>query len=632
MQAWTAIFIIGRFTVLSNLPFAMLFFMCTFMQKMKAMTKIQARVCRNALRYAVLITVFLTACITAGCSGSDKNEEAEAARMAALFGENRELPAADSASALAVRADNGWFVGRDLDGVLGYKGIPYAMPPVGPLRWHAPVAAPAGNSVRQAYYFGYSAIQTEALSQYASYYPQSEDCLTLNVWTAPCDTLDRARRAVMVYIHGGSYGWGGTSDPMFDGRNLVAAHPDVVLVSINYRLGIFGFLDLTNLKGGEAYTESANLGMLDQIAALKWVRRNIAQFGGDPDNVTIFGQSAGGGSVSLLTVMEPARGLFRRAIAESGSVALTSSKAQACELTDMLVRETGIDSVQGLMALGRDELVKINRKLSAHNRFPMRDGRLIPLDPYRSYLDGAARDIDFMTGTNKDEACYWIGGMGGYYPFRVAINVWYENIMKGLPETEQKRLDDFCSRYPGGRTRGRVEFINDLMFRIPSTLSAADHARSGGRTYNYYFTKASYLPHRGAGHCMELAYVFGNLGETQYTGGPVDTLLSRRIQNMWVNFAKTGDPSADSIDWPEYNPDTRLTMVLGDTVRVESRVLDGQRQLIEPLAPLFISPLYDTLSLNTPTVRIVGGTVLAVLVLIVLAIVYTVRRVRCKKR
>lgn len=574
--------------------------------------------------------IMLASCLMAGCEKSELDKES--ARMMSMYGENLPLPARDSTVSYSVKTYNGYYIGKATDSVLSYKGIPYAQPPVGRLRWHAPEAAPASSDVWQAYYFGKSAIQSKDLGCLGSLYPQSEDCLTLNVWTAQSDSASLGNRPVMVYIHGGSYGWGGSSDPMFDGHNLVKAHPDIILVTINYRLGIFGFLDLSTLKGGEDYEESANLGLLDQIEALKWVRKNIAAFGGNPDNVTIFGESAGGGSVSLLPLIDRSKGLFRRVIAESGSVALTSSRKQAEELTDLVVKETGIDNVEGLMELSQEQLAELSRKVEAHNRFPMRDGKLIPLDPYRAYREGKARDIDFMTGTNSDEANYWIGGMGGIIPFKIAINVWYENIMEGLPQAEREACDRFTDDYSKGRTWGRVEFITDLMFRIPSTFTARCHAESGGRTYNYYWTKASALPHRGACHTVELPYVFGNLNENRYTGNNIDPKLSATVQEMWTNFARTGDPSLPGQIWPEYNDSTRKTMVIDDTLKVESDILGNQYAVIAPLADLYISPLHDNISLNVPYVHVMAGWVLLSLAVIIVIVVIIRKSVRKCKR
>lgn len=389
-----------------------------------------------------------------------------------------------------------------------------------------------------------------------------------------------------------------------------------------------GFLDLTNLKGGESYKESANLGLLDQIEALKWVKRNISGFGGDSTNVTIFGESAGGGSVSILPIMDKAKGLFKRVIAESGSVALTSSKADGKVLTDMLVKETGIDNVDGLMKLSEKQLMEVNEKLNEHNRFPMRDGYLIPLDPYKAYRDGKAKDIVFMTGTNADETRYWIDEMGSENVFKFSINVWYENIISKLSQKEQDGLNTFTNNYPEGKTWGRVEFLNDIMFRIPSTLTAAYHAASGGKTYNYYWDKPSALHNHGACHAVELAYVFGNLNEKIYTGDNISKPLSDAVQQMWVNFATTGDPSLPAHKWPTYNGSTRTTMVLGDNIHTTDKLLEGQRKLIEPLAPLYISPLYDTLSFNVPYIwKWCGGILLAIAVLVV-GIIYSVKRMR----
>lgn len=581
------------------------------------------------IMHRIFVYILIAAAgILAGCSGGGK---AESERMMAMYGENRVLPPQDSTAPYAVKTAGAFYVGKLTDSVVSYKGMRYAMPPVGPLRWHPPVAVPRSKVVKQAFYFGDSEIQTQGPTQMASYYKQSEDCLTLNVWTAPSDTLARARRPVMVYIHGGSYGWGGTSDPMFDGHNLVKANPDIVLVTVNYRLGIFGFLDLTNLKGGEDYKESANLGMLDQIAALRWVKENITQFGGDPGNVTIFGESAGGGSVSLLAIMDKAKGLFRRVIAQSGSVALSSSKEEAKVLTDMLVKETGIDNVGDLMKLTSEQLARINDRLAGHNRFPMRDGVLIPLDPYRSYREGKADDIEFLTGTNSDEVRYWVGEMGGYTMFGIAMNVWYENIMAKLPKEQQETYNRFTDNYPEGKTLGLAEFFNDLMFRVPSTLTAINHSEAGGKTYNYYWTYPSALPLRGACHTVELAYVFGNLDETIYTGDNINPALSATVQKMWTNFARTGNPSADGHEWPAFDAKTKKTMVLGDTIRAEEDILGAQYRLIAPLAPLYISPLYDTMSYNVPYTRAMALWAVGVIAVIIVVTVI-VRRKRKKRR
>jgi para-nitrobenzyl esterase len=224
------------------------------------------------------------------------------------------------------------------------------MQPVGRRRWKTPEAAAPDDGVYEARYFGKSCIQTEEASERASLYMQGEDCLTLNIWTCCENEKPSADKAVMVFIHGGSYGWGGSVDPLYDGHNFVQRQRNVVLVTINYRIGIFGFIDFSKVKGGEAYRESGNLGLLDQICALEWIRRNIRGFGGDPEKVTLFGESAGASSVSLLPLIDSAGGLFKRVIAESGSIAFTYSRTEAQALTAKLLREAGASCMEELMA------------------------------------------------------------------------------------------------------------------------------------------------------------------------------------------------------------------------------------------------------------------------------------------
>ena len=213
---------------------------------------------------------------------NDPNKE----RIADLIGENK-IITGEYAKNLSVTCNNGIFVGLQKDNVLSFKGIPYAKPPIGNLRWKRPILLENSNKVFQAYYFGKSPIQTEIESELGSYYPQSEDCLKLNIWLNTKN--ESTDKTVMVFIHGGSYGWGGTSDPLYDGHNLVNKFPDIILVTIEYRLGVFGFIDFSSLDEKGEYKSSSNLGLLDQICALKWIKKNINNFGGNPDNITIFG-------------------------------------------------------------------------------------------------------------------------------------------------------------------------------------------------------------------------------------------------------------------------------------------------------------------------------------------------------
>ena len=510
---------------------------------------------------------------------TDRLLAAERIRMQAIQGENREITG-DYDPALAVTCDNGTFVGQAQNGVLACKGIPYAVPPVNELRWQPPVDAEPGNEVYEALYFGKSCIQTEAYSERASLNSQGEDCLTLNVWSSMSEATGKA---VMVFFHGGSFGWGGTADPIYDGQRFVEAHGDVVLVTANYRVGMLGFIDLTEVPGGEAYPKSGNLGLLDQISALRWVQRNIAKFGGDPDNVTIFGESAGASSVSFLPLIDESKGLFRRLIAQSGSLAFSYSKEECKTLTRMLLEEAHASTMEDLLNLSEQEIVKINQELNDWINFPERDGVVLPEDLYAAYASGAGSDIDMLTGTNADENRYFIGEMGGYEVYTLAGPLVYASIVDRIEDEDKRFANAFLALQQENDIWNMTEFLNDLIFRGPAIAQAESHAKNGGKHYMYYWTKASAIEHYGACHAVELAYVFNNLDDTVFTGEPADPALAAAVQEMWVNFAKTGDPSSAEIAWEPYDGVSRRTMILGDDIHMTSDPLPEQRVLMKPL-------------------------------------------------
>ena len=260
--------------------------------------------------------------------------EQKKAEVRAQYGENRKITDGQYDRSLAVKCVNGTFVGRKSERVITYKGIPFVgKQPVGEYRWKAPVDFEPDDGVYEAYYNAKSAYQRLDLSETASLYYQGEDCLYLDIWTTGNEAPEK--KPVIVWIHGGGYVLGGTVDPLYDCCNFVKENNDVVFVSIPYRLGVFGFLHLSHLPDGADYPDAQNLGILDQIMALKWVHENIAGFGGDPDRVTIFGESSGGGSVSLLPLVPGSHAYIKRVIADSGSPCLTRTTEQAIECTNL---------------------------------------------------------------------------------------------------------------------------------------------------------------------------------------------------------------------------------------------------------------------------------------------------------
>lgn len=581
---------------------------------------------------AFILTVSVLLVPLSGCSDSGAGSSKQ--RMESIYGENREINGDYDKSASAV-CSNGIFVGKDKNGVRAFKGIPFAQPPTGSLRWKPPVPADDGRGVYEAYYFGRSPLQTEWPSEVSSYYPKSEDCLYLNVWTARTDT---PAKAVMVFFYGGSYGWGGTSDPLYDGENFVRAHPETVLVTAGYRTGIMGFIDFSSLEDGEDYKESGNLGLLDMVCALEWVQKNISAFGGDNSNVTIFGESAGGGAVSLLPLIDGTRGLFNRVIAESGSIALTYGRDECARLTGMLTESAGVSTVRELKELTEDELIKINEGLNDFNNFPERDGVVLPEDLYGAYSQGKAAHVDMLIGTNADEVRYWINEMGYYVPFpsgefiyRLAIPVMYESDTKRFSPEDKKLLKSFMNLQSDSRIWNITEFYNEILFRVPALFQAQANSENGGRAFVYYWKYPSALKNSGACHAVELAYLFNNTDETIYTGDNINMELAARVQEMWVNFALTGNPGTADTQWREYNSKTRESMVIDTVCGMEKDILGSQRELIEPLLGYGLNGCYTALDFNVPSVYSYAVAVIFALGLITAVIIICAKKRKRKK-
>lgn len=583
---------------------------------------------------SIYFTLALTLLLLAGC-GNKQPTAASAGQpsaleqeMSALYGENRVING-EYPDSLAVEAANGTFVGTREGNLLTFKGIPYALQPTGDRRWQVAKPEPDSRLVREAKYFGHSSIQTRSQGNAASLYPQGEDCLTLNVWTA-AEGMRSARRPVMVWIHGGSYVCDGTSNPRNWGDQFVKAHPEVVLVSINYRLGLLGFLDLSSLPDGKAYSRSGYLGILDQVEALRWVKRNIGAFGGDPGRVTLVGHSAGAGSVSLLACIDEAQGLFQRIIAQSGSVAFTSSRKECERLTHLVLDATGAKTVADLQALTQDEIIALNAEVGEFYRFPERDGIVIPEDPY-SRFDGFNAGIDMLIGTTSDESRYWIDAMGGEEQFEIATKLWYRYIAISLDNAQRESARSFLKTVPENNPWPDAELLNDLMFRGPAIEMAQRHAAAGGRTYMYYWTKPLSDPIYGSCHGTEVSYVL-NTGRQIKMGDVHNPSLAAEVQQMWVNFATTGNPSTPSHYWPAYDGTQRATMQLGDTIVLVNDPLADQRRLIAPLIQEYISPIFsDLLNKASWYAGIAIGTLLVVMILLMWLIIKLHRMMKKKK-
>ena len=329
--------------------------------------------------------------------------------LRAQYGVNKRITDGQYDRSLAVRCVNGTFVGKKTENIIAYRGIPFVgKQPVGELRWKAPTEVVPDDGVYEAYYNAKSAYGNENMETGSLFY-QGEDCLYLNVWKA--DAGNKVKKPVMVWIHGGAFEAGGTVDPMFDCHNFVKENSDVIVVTIAYRLGPFGFLHLSHLPDGKDYADAQNLGLLDQKMALKWVHENIASFGGDSDNVTIWGESAGAGSCTMQPLIDGSQAYFKRVIAQSGSPNQTKSASEGIACANALLDALGCKTVADMQKIDAQKIFEASAVLSMC-QFPERDGRILPLDPYGAYAKGAAKNIEILQGCNKDEFDFFVSGFG----------------------------------------------------------------------------------------------------------------------------------------------------------------------------------------------------------------------------
>jgi len=457
--------------------------------------------------------------------------------------------------------------------VRAFLGIPFAAPPVGKLRWQPPQPVEPWSGVRKADEFGPRCMQLRVFPDmvFRDKGP-SEDCLYLNVWT-PAKSADE-HLPVMVWIYGGGFQAGATSEPRQDGQNL--ARKGVVVVSANYRLGIFGFFSDPDLTAESPHHASGNYGLMDQIAALQWVKKNIGAFGGDPDNVTIFGESAGAFSVSALMASPLAQGLFQKAIGESGAFfgagpALhgAPSLAQSEAAGAKFARSIGADSLAALRAVPPEKLLEESKKA---NFWPNIDGYVLPQDVYTIFAEGRQSHVPLLAGWNKDEASFAL--FAGPKPTP-------ENLVKALKARFGDQADEALKFYPHAteaEARQSTEDLASEFFTVYDTWKWLEMQNKTGDSpvYRYLFTRTPPEPpgemdgkipviKLGARHSAEIEYVFGMLKWKPAPYEPVDFKLSDAMMTYWSNFARTGDPNGSGLPhWPRYDSkDGYQVMVLG---------------------------------------------------------------------
>jgi len=449
-----------------------------------------------------------------------------------------------------------------------FKGIPYAAPPTGKLRWRAPQLPGHWDGVRAADQFGAICMQPafRGARPGAAAPKMSEDCLFLNVWTAARST--RERRPVMVWIHPGGYTTGSGSTPGFDGEAL--AKKGVVLVTINYRLGVFGFFSHPDLTKESDRRASGNYAFMDQVAALEWVQKNIAGFGGDPHRVTVFGDSAGSASIANLMGSPQAKGLFQRAIGESGawmglSIGKTRSLAEAEQAGVKLAEAVHAQTLEQLRALPAAELLKAGR-----GGGPVIDGWFLPQDVAETFAEGKQNDVPLLDGSNQDEGTFFLR------PTTAAKFIERARMRFG------DQADAFLKLYPAGSDEeanaSQLAAFRDELGFVMRIWTRAQTKTGHSKAFLYYFTHQPPPPAgatarggfgSGATHGAESQYVFGNLLPPR-AWTTLDRQVSDMLSSYWMNFAANGDPNGKGLaKWPAYDDKkSAAPMVLGDQAAV----------------------------------------------------------------
>lgn len=488
------------------------------------------------------------------------------------------------------------------DGVVSvFRGVPYAAPPVGEGRWRPPAQMIPRVGVQRATDFGSACIQYPGNTEFyrdiaqtlgtdpalvPDFEPMNEDCLYLNLWTTNLGGRDL--QPVMVWIHGGSNVAGSGAEPPYDGANL--ARRGAVVINFNYRLGVFGFLAHPALSAESENNSSGNYALLDQIALLEWVQRNAPAFGGDPERVTIFGESAGATDVAYLMASPLARGLFHRAIIQSGGSAVSVDRrlADAEAVGEKLAASIGLsdtDDVIGTMrSIEAEELLRITSESEIGRvNSPNVDGWVLTGAPGRVFDSGEQADVPLIAGFNADE---W-ATMRRYWP-----DVTVEGLRTALGANFGDLADRAMEIYPAATdaeaSAAADDFQTDLYFACPGRFIADRMERAGSRAYFYIFTRAVPAPgggELGAFHGAEVPYVFDSLArETWIPRNEDDEDLADAMADYWVRFAATGDPNGgDAPVWPAYDAGSRRHIIFGDEISSGEGVRDVQCQIFDSL-------------------------------------------------
>jgi para-nitrobenzyl esterase len=472
------------------------------------------------------------------------------------------------AQASTVRIESGKIQGSTIEGLSVYKGVPFAAPPIGHLRWQEPQPAVAWAGVRAADAFAPACMQRDVSMPGETPPPVSEDCLYLNIW-AP--RTSRMPLPVLVWIYGGGYSSGSASMPLYQGDKL--ARKGVIVITIAYRLGAFGYLAHPELTRESPHHSSGNYGLMDQIAALQWVHRNIKAFGGDPDRVTVGGQSAGAMSVSMLLASPRAKGLFRGAIAESGGLFEPTQLAPSYLLANAerdgehFASAVGAGSIDALRQMPADKLLGSEAGAITH---PVLESYNLPASPYEAFVSRHQNDVPVLIGSNAEEARALVNVAG------VKASSYDSDITSAFGRLPPPLLNAYAHSTDAEARQARLDFERDLRFGWDMWAWARLQAAfSRNPVYYYYFQQKPPFPAGsiyggwGASHYAELWYVFDHLDQSPWRWTPADRTLSAAMSTYWTNFVKMGNPNGPGLPpWPPFTRGSAVVLHLGDPIAI----------------------------------------------------------------
>jgi para-nitrobenzyl esterase len=498
-----------------------------------------------------------------------------------------------SAWAGAVMTESGALEGVEQNGLTVYKGVPFAAPPVGQLRWREPRLVAPWKGTRKADAFAPACLQKGVSMPEETPPPTSEDCLYLNIW-APAGKPDD-RLPVMVWIHGGGYTNGSASMPLYWGDEL--ARRGIVVVTIAYRLGPLGFLAHPELTAESSRKSSGNYGLLDQIAALEWVRRNIAAFGGDPARVTIAGQSAGAMAVSMLMASPRAKGLFHRAIGQSGGLFEPLQIAPQYLLANAETDGRNYVSslhAESIAALRRRPAVELLTSAAGRVSHPVIEPSVLPVAPFDAFISGSYNNVPLLVGFNAEEARAMVDVT------RVQATTFAADIKRSFGALPSALIDAYPHTTDAQAKQARLDFERDLRFAWDMwTWARLQSTR--GRAYVYHFMQSPPFPegsirHRwGASHFAELWYMFDHLDQESWKWSATDRKVAGQMASYWTNFVKTGDPNGSKLlRWPTFDTGNVMHFLNGSYVselpgRDKLRVFDAVYDTLRG-KPLNVSP------------------------------------------